>query len=947
MNRWSVGLLLASFAAAPMAAQAVAAVASFQSHAAKGSPVKQITVAFDNTILIDAIRTITRQSGQKVVFAPSMLPLKRVTYRGTNVSVESALAAVLGGTGLRLVTDPSGALLVLKDGGTTKGSAQGTVTGKVTDAATKQPVVGASVQIEGVNRATQTNEYGTFKLSDVPTGSHTLVIRRIGYAKTTCVITVNDNATAALDVSLDVSANALEQVVVTGTVAATELKAVPSAITVVTAKQIEERGITKIDQLFRGDIPGLFALNMGSGATLDEVTMFSRGATALSGTNIGTGSFTPLTNPIKTYIDGVEIAEPRYLSQIDPRSIERIEILTGPQASTIYGSNAINGVMQIFTKRGASAKPQLTLNLLSGWVENNFSTARAPEHDYGANLAGIEGRLAYSAGGSWYYMGPWSPSKQLARLGGFGGVRLELPTRAGCVTTDLSLRRTLTKTIVRGSGQQTYTEYRASGWWQNLEGSLGRVRPTMLSVTAQTFGLSLSYAPTTWWSQELGLGNDVSDSEQRATERAYTSPGDTTLIWLQPHIDRRSLRYTATVRVPVTSLAQLTVTAGIDSWQSIASAVAASPQVLTGTLSNTLASRRPGHNTGGFLQPQLGIMDRLFLTYGVRMEKNPTIGENARVIPGRYGAAYTHDIGPVTAKMRASYGRSIRPPLATLKDTTLEFESTVIGLYGVHNAQLANPELTAEYQQGGEGGLELYLGNRASLVMTRYNQIVDRLITSVFTDSIRTLVPCPGSNFSCRASSSFRDADGFAYKYLSRNINVGSIRNQGWELQGNINMGPLATRGTYSWTKSRVIGVAPKYRAFFANNPQYQLGASFQGLPEHTWALGMTYTRASSSIGINLTGLGRVPTYENKFYLENLGPLRLPQGKLNVSSLAKYVHFNSPYALADLTASHRFNSAVEALLQVQNLEDRYIHDYYATYASLGRQAKFGFRLRAR
>src|SRR5687767_161087 len=223
-----------------------------------------------------------------------------------------------------------------------------------------------------------------------------------------------------LDITLDVSANALEQVVVTGTVVATELKAVPSAITVVTAKQIEERGITKIDQLFRGDIPGLFAQNRGTSVPLEEVTMFSRGAISLDPSDPVTTAINLYTNPIKTYIDGVELADPKYLSQIDPKSIERIEVLTGPQASTIYGSNAINGVMQIFTKRGSSTKPQVTLNLMSGWVENNFTSSLTPQHDYSAQVNGLEGQLSYNAGGSWNYTGPWTPAKQTTRTNAFG-----------------------------------------------------------------------------------------------------------------------------------------------------------------------------------------------------------------------------------------------------------------------------------------------------------------------------------------------------------------------------------------------------------------------------------------------------------------------------------------------------------------------------------------------
>jgi outer membrane receptor protein involved in Fe transport len=56
------------------------------------------------------------------------------------------------------------------------------------------------------------------------------------------------------------------------------------------------------------------------------------------------------------------------------------------------------------------------------------------------------------------------------------------------------------------------------------------------------------------------------------------------------------------------------------------------------------------------------------------------------------------------------------------------------------------------------------------------------------------------------------DADGRCFRYQSQYLNIGAIRNQGWELQGSVNTGPLTTRGTYSWSKSRIIGIIPKYR---------------------------------------------------------------------------------------------------------------------------------------
>ena len=67
--------------------------------------------------------------------------------------------------------------------------------------------------------------------------------------------------------------------------------------------------------------------------------------------------------------------------------------------------------------------------------------------------------------------------------------------------------------------------------------------------------------------------------------------------------------------------------------------------------------------------------------------------------------------------------------------------------------------------------------------------------------------------------------------------------------------------------------------------------------------------------------------------------------KLGLMSVAAGLALQAGNAEAAV-ASHRFYSRVEALLQVQNLGDRYINDYYAVFAALGRQVRAGLRLRA-
>src|SRR5690606_28082572 len=137
----------------------------------------------------------------------------------------------------------------------------------------------------------------------------------------------------------------------------------------------EKRGITKIDQLFRGETPGLLAAELGSAAYTTAVNGFTRPGYKAQSTGYSRGSadLSGGANPIKTFIDGVELVDPSYLGTIDLKNIERIEILTGPQAATVYGSGAMGGVMQIFTKRGSTAgKPvDIVLGLKYGMWENS------------------------------------------------------------------------------------------------------------------------------------------------------------------------------------------------------------------------------------------------------------------------------------------------------------------------------------------------------------------------------------------------------------------------------------------------------------------------------------------------------------------------------------------------------------------------------------------------
>jgi len=915
-----------------------------------------VSVQITSKSLSEAIDALGTSAGTRIIYRSGIFDryTTPVTLSVTKVALGTALTQLLSGTTLRAVPAIMGRVVITEAGEDQQ--AVGIITGHITDAVSKQAIAGATVALDGATRGIATGSDGSFRLTNVSAGAHKVVVRKVGYAKKTVSATVEDGATASVEVAITQSLNTLDQVIVTGTVIPTELKAVPNAITVITAKDLEQRGITHIDQLFRGDVPGVFAQLQTSGSRVDQVWMYSRGATALSQSSAGVGSFQN-TNAIKTYVDGVEMAAPSYLAQIDPKSIERIEILTGPQASTIYGSGAINGVMQIFTKRGTTATPQVTVSLVNGWIQNNFNSAVAPEHEYNAQASGIDGHISYNAGGSWNYTGRWTPAKQESALGGFGGAKIDLPTAIGRVTSDVSLRRTTTQNLRLGDAGQPAIADGGTGYYVS-SGTLGLNSSRTTSVlTGQTLGVTLGYAPTSWWSHEAGLGLDNSDFDSRGAPGHLWSTDSLNYLY-QIHDGRNSMHYSTTAHVPVTSLAQATVTLGVDGWKNASGLTYGNATAFNGNFVNVGETHQAGHNTGTFLQTQLGLIDHLFLTYGLRAEWNPDFGKEAEPnYAPRYGIAYTQDIGPITAKLRGSYGRSTRPPLPSSKRAmTLEaaygyvpvFYGPVELDYGNYNWILPNESLSPEFQQGGEGGLELYLGTRASLVVTRYNQTIDALITQVPFDSVRSFTPHPASG------ADQYDAAGYGYHFEQKNLNIGSIRNQGWELQGSVSVGPITTHGTYSWTKSRVIGVTEAFRFRFPPGSflyrYYAPGSTFDFLPEHTWAWVTSYTNAKTTLSLSINGVGSLRSGATPLLLEHLDPgsIRLNQNVYNMSALytlQAYIPTNHGYALADLNASQRINRMVEGTLQLQNVGNSYKNDTDASFASMGRQTKLGLRVR--
>ncbi len=242
----------------------------------------------------------------------------------------------------------------------------GSVQGLVLDGASRRPLADAQVRIVDTGIGLLTNSAGRFVLLGVPVGEQVVRVRLIGYGEVDRTVTVTDGAAVSVEIEMTATAISLNEIVVTGVGAETERRALGTTVEVLTAEDFELAPVQSIDQVLQGRV---------SGATV-SATSAQPGTGSLinfRGVSSVFGAQTPVI-----YIDGVRVdndqstaagtggEQSSSLSDLLTTDIERIEITKGGAASTLFGSDAATGVIQIFTRKGSPGAPRVTARMEQG-----------------------------------------------------------------------------------------------------------------------------------------------------------------------------------------------------------------------------------------------------------------------------------------------------------------------------------------------------------------------------------------------------------------------------------------------------------------------------------------------------------------------------------------------------------------------------------------------------
>jgi TonB-linked SusC/RagA family outer membrane protein len=307
------------------------------------------------------LREVERQTGLKFYYAPDVLsPDRPVLLRADAISVATALVGILMDAGVDvLMSDGRNIALVKKRATLVELPALGTISGRVTDQGGGLAIESAQIRVEGTSLGTVSDDSGRFTIRGVPAGEQRLTARRVAYAPMTKTVSVTDGGTAQADFALQRVATQLAEVVTTVTGGQARYELGSTVANLRADSVLKETPLQHLSDLLANRVPGA-VINAQNGFTGTVSPIRLRGL----------NSFTVSNNPI-VIVDGTRIESAATgqgvggnsggssvtngsarLGDLNLNEIESVEVVKGPSAATLYGTDAANGVLIIKTKRG-------------------------------------------------------------------------------------------------------------------------------------------------------------------------------------------------------------------------------------------------------------------------------------------------------------------------------------------------------------------------------------------------------------------------------------------------------------------------------------------------------------------------------------------------------------------------------------------------------------------
>ena len=578
---------------------------------------------------------------------------------------------------------------------------EGTISGRVIAVGTKEPLSGAVVTVVGATQRANTDAQGQFRLAGVSGTSVTLDVRRIGYRGERVNARVGQNDVV---VALTVNPTALEAVVVTGTAGAQEKREIGNAVTTVDAAAVTQATpIPSMQSLLNGRAPGLVVMpTSGAVGTGSQVRVR------------GIASFSLGNNPL-VYIDGVRVdnaaatgpANQAFgsstisrLNDMNPDDIESIEVLKGPSAATLYGTEASNGVINIITKKGRAGATRWNavvrqgVNYLQDWkgrfptnyglVNGQLATVNmdsliagnrgdlfqtGKHQETALSVSGGSNIIDYYASGSLLETQGAEPTNFERHYSGRVNVGVTPSPKVGITAQMGYITGPTNLSAEAGYGGRVYTTLLATpttyntwhhGFYSGVPNQYDRVYKMWQDLDRFTANLTFENTPTNWLHHRVTLGLD------RVNEgNNYYFPRNDSLNLLSSfsgdalgyrELDQvvrtfRTIDYSANATWMARPTLRFVTSGGAQYYHDATSSLGAWGSVFPfpGLESVNATTQGKGQSQdysddatlGYFLQEELGWRDRLYLTAAARWDNSSAFGANVnKVVYPKYSLSY-------------------------------------------------------------------------------------------------------------------------------------------------------------------------------------------------------------------------------------------------------------------------------------------------------------------
>jgi TonB-linked SusC/RagA family outer membrane protein len=245
---------------------------------------------------------------------------------------------------------------------------QGTISGRIVAAGTSEPLADARVVVVGSSITAAANADGRYTLRGVPAGTPEVRVVRVGYAEQKKPVALSPGASVTLDFTMEQAIVKLQEIVTTATGDQRKVELGNTVAVIDAASRVSETAINSMNDLLVAKAPGLNVLPQNMTGSAAQIR--------IRGLNSATRSNAPIF-----IIDGIRMdastgfstggTSSSRLNDITPEEIENIEVVKGPSAATLYGTDAANGVVVITTKKGQTGTTRWAWTAEEGSVQDH------------------------------------------------------------------------------------------------------------------------------------------------------------------------------------------------------------------------------------------------------------------------------------------------------------------------------------------------------------------------------------------------------------------------------------------------------------------------------------------------------------------------------------------------------------------------------------------------